>query len=102
MKIERTAEIHVCIGDGRMRKLEEEVSFEISGEEIMRTLHGEFNCETEHQLKTAVNLFAQFVKAVPDEMIEGLSSEARTMISNFLDGTAKRFEPRAVARVIPG
>lgn len=106
IKIYRTVDVEVSVGEGRPLELCEDVQFEISGQEALDAVLADTEVVTDSldlavsamAFRRAINRIAAFIDAVPADVIADLSPEARRVITRWLEGTAKRFSVPAPAQ----
>jgi len=94
MKITRMAEIYINVDGNRALRVDEELTFHITGEEAVQSILGDVEGQNAdgYHLKMLLNNFANFIRHIEDGTIQKLSPEARKMICGFLAAQIKRFE----------
>lgn len=68
---------------------DQEIKINVSMEDIVNAIQEDAESK-EHALQ-GINNFAQFIKAIPDDMIEQMNTSQRKLISDFFQEQSHRF-----------
>lgn len=69
----------------------QEVEIEIGTDEIQNAIKGWFDSGADHNVKSALNDIAKFMKCISDEQIEKMGPASKAIVGKFLAEQSARF-----------